>query len=480
MFSLDYFKYLIKSNKYLLLLIGFISLLTVVGTREVKVSLYLQFFISLGLCFILPITIFYHVHDKKAVDTYFSIPVSRKKILFTGLLFCFLVAYISLLIPIIADGIRESTLMQMFMLMVVMVLVMITLIVFNTMIYLIANNIVDGVIILAAYTCLPLFAYFVIYNYINAYVAGGIGGFDISFVNYTSILAMAFKLLNGIIEKTQVDFLSIGLLFIILIVSFILLRKEYVERQVERAGTRSDNFFGYPLIINLYVFICLAILATGYNFRNSNIKDFVSENFIFYLLLFAVYVVAHFIYRRKFYLNYKLAIFYLLAIMTTLLFASMFKNSRGFGLADKYILSNKNFYSVSMSNCGTNSDIFELIRKKGDMTDPDYIYVAVQIGDEKHRMSLQDETVQMMEEYRKMAIESFYEPSAEYNYDVSFHVDSKDGNNIDRYYSYFLDERLSVTELTELLKDPLVKVFVYTEQHQYMLEKNGELMEYTN
>lgn len=480
MFSLNYFNYLIKSKKYLLLLIAVIALANVVACQDSEVALNIQFFISMFLSFVMPITIFYHVHDKKAADTYFSLPVSRKKILFTGLLFCFLVAYIPFLIPIINHGIRHSSLQQMFTLIIVMAIVLLALIVFNTMIYLIANNVIDGVIFLGAYSCLPLFIYVVINNFIHAYVAGGTGGFDLSFVNYFSLLALALELLSGIQDSNTIDYLAIIILLVTLVVSILILKKQYVDRKIEKAGTRSDNFFGYPLIINVYVFICLAIIATAFDFNIDNLITFISNYFIFYLLLFAIYVVAYFVYKRRFTFSYKLLLNYILAIIITLMIALGFKNTKAFGLSDKYIVKNNNHYGMSMWNFNSNDDIYALLRKTGDQSDADFIQVYVEVGDEKYNMPITDSTLKIMESLRREAIVEFYDTRSEDDYITSLYVNSKDDNNHDRYYQYSLKVRPTLAQLQEILKDPLVKVFVYTESNQYMLNADGELINYNN
>ena len=75
MFSLNYFKYLIKSNRYLILLTSLISLLIDVSAYDDEI-IFVQGMLCLILAFVLPVMVFYHAHDKKAIDTYFSIPVT--------------------------------------------------------------------------------------------------------------------------------------------------------------------------------------------------------------------------------------------------------------------------------------------------------------------------------------------------------------------------------------------------------------------
>ena len=62
MFSKEYFLYLLKSKKYLLILIALVSLLNVLGNQMTEVMLLLQAFFSIVLSFVIPLDVFYHVH----------------------------------------------------------------------------------------------------------------------------------------------------------------------------------------------------------------------------------------------------------------------------------------------------------------------------------------------------------------------------------------------------------------------------------
>ncbi|MBR3006248.1 MAG: hypothetical protein IKH68_06295, partial [Erysipelotrichaceae bacterium] len=90
MFSKEYFRYLLSSNRYLLILLLLVGMLNALGNTIRGLDLILQGIFAVGCSFILPMIVFYHVHDKKAVDSYLSLPVSRKAMLVTGIVFCFL------------------------------------------------------------------------------------------------------------------------------------------------------------------------------------------------------------------------------------------------------------------------------------------------------------------------------------------------------------------------------------------------------
>ena len=156
MFSREYFKYLFNSKKYLLLFIFLISLLMVIAGANLEFAFLLQFVFSLLLSFVMPVLVFDHVHDKKAVDTYFSLPLSRKKMLYTGLVFCFAIVYPVLMMAVIAYGIKLKLGLMIIALAFELAIGTLAIILFNTTLYLIGNNLVDGIVMMGAYTFLPL------------------------------------------------------------------------------------------------------------------------------------------------------------------------------------------------------------------------------------------------------------------------------------------------------------------------------------
>ena len=108
MFSKEYFKYLLTSNRYLLILVFFLFAFNAIGNTIKGLDLLLQGFLAVLFSFILPIIVFYHVHDKRAVDSYFALPVDRKRILATSILFCFLIVYAGIAIGILAFAYRSD------------------------------------------------------------------------------------------------------------------------------------------------------------------------------------------------------------------------------------------------------------------------------------------------------------------------------------------------------------------------------------
>ncbi len=107
MSDLNHLKYLYRSRRYLILLVFLVTLLNAAIDLD-KTGLYLQAFLSLCLMFALPALTFFFVHDRKAVDTFFSIPVSRRRLLTDSLIFIVSVIYVPLACCILVYGVKEN------------------------------------------------------------------------------------------------------------------------------------------------------------------------------------------------------------------------------------------------------------------------------------------------------------------------------------------------------------------------------------
>lgn len=482
MFSKEYFSYLFKSKKYLLLIILLITLLNVFGNQEIKVALCIEAVICGMLCYFLPVYIFSFIHNKKAVDTFFSIPVSRKATLISGILFCILTVYIPLALTLVFYGFVEKIGLVVFVYLLELLLIVSTLLVFNTTIYLTANNVFDGVVMIGAYSFLPLVLYICINNIISTYVAG-LYSMDLPFLAYFSPVVMSGNIFIEVLNKGH-DIKHLIALLVYLVVFSIILLKAYTNRDVERADTPSSKFFAYPLIILIYVALSLFVISSQYGYSYKNILEFLKENFILYVLLFAIYVAAHFIYKRKLYFNYKLPLFYVLALILSLVVAVAFKSSQGFGLAQRYNHhDNYARYDLYSWNNITSKDILKLIEEKEDHEAEDVSLSIVGPGNydrnNLHKIKLNDETVDLFEEIRQEAIKQYYvyvDPH-EYNpYKANLTITHKGQQS----YSYSFDLDISYETLCKFAKDKNINVYISTNEASYVLNSNGELVSLNN
>lgn len=471
MFSKAYFNYLLKSKKYLLLFIFLITLLFVFTNKEIKDALTIQSVLCVGLCYFLPVYLFSYIHNKKAVDTFFSIPVSRKAMLITGLIFAILVAYIPTVLVTIIYLIKGSfgfiSIAYIFGLLIGIA----SLITFNTLIYSIANNVLDGVIMIAAYSCLPIGIYVVLSTIASSYIAG-FGSYNFDFVAYVSPVSQLVMFITGIFNKTINYLIS---LFVILVISFVLLYKSYKNRMVERADSQSTGFFAYPFIIHIYLCMCLFLISAFNDYTYANIIQFLKNNLIAYVALFGVYVAAHFIYKRKLFISYKLPLIFIVLMLLSILINSAFKQTQGFGLSQMYLKNdyygqyNYNSYYYNEYDQKLVDNFEEKVGYK--LTNYNVSVSANNYEARNNRLKLEEETIELFEKIRQEGINNFYNST---DSKASLMVNSYVGN-ISQYYSYGLPRTLTYDELLTLAKDKNVSVIIYTEYGEYVLGGNGNI-----
>ena len=475
MFSKEYFTYLFKSKKYLLIFILLIAFLNTLGTSDDYIGLAIQGFLCTVLTYLIPCNVFYYVHDKKAVDTFFSIPISRKVMLITGIVFCAAVAYIPFVVTFSFYAVAEGIgIVNYALVLLKILLVAFTLVVFNTCLYLIGNNVFDGVVMIGAYTVLPLTLLAALVVFSDSYIAGG--GFDTSFVAYLSPVAISTDLFFDIMDASMFKIHNIAALILYLVLFAYLLYKSYVERSVERASTPSTKIYSYPLVIYLYVFLMLFMISSSFNYGYSSFSKFISDMFIVYLMLFVVYVVAHFVYKRKLYFSYKLPLVFIIAAMLTIGFTSVARNTKGFGLSNAYDHNDKlGRYILYSYMDRIPTEVKEALKEiEGVDANDDYLYVAISANEDKGenlpRKEISDSSLALFEKYREYGIDYFYK-------------DRKNGQNTnlniygsdDRHYYYGIKESISFKDMVEFAKDPVVSVILNNNSGEYELLPDGSL-----
>ena len=475
MFSKEYFTYLLKSKKYLLIFILLIAFLNAVGSGKNEIGMIIQGFLCVVLTYLIPCNVFSYVHDKKAVDTYFSIPVSRKAMLVTGIVFCAATAYMPFVITFSFFAVAEGIgILSYALALIKILLVAFTLVVFNTCLYLIGNNAFDGVVMIGAYTVLPAVLLTALEIFADSYIAGH--GFDMSFVAYLSPIAISTDLFFDLFESSMIDIHNIPALILYLVVSAYLLYKQYVDRAVERASTPSTKIYSYPLVIYLYVFLILLMISSSFNYGYSSFKDFISDIFIVYLMLFVVYVVAYFVYKRKLYFSYKLPLVFIIAALLTTGFSFAARSTKGFGLANAYDHNDRLGQYILYSYADyIPSEITEALKEiEGADAYDTYLNVVVSAnenkGDNTLKRQISDSSMALFEKYRKSGIAYFYSGQRE-GQSTNLNVISSNGN----HYYYGIKEGIAYSDMLEFAKDPAVSVIINNNSGEYKLQSDGSL-----
>jgi len=219
-------------------------------------------------------------------------------------------------------------------------------------------------------------------------------------------------------------------------------------------------------------------LATCFNFSYDTIGSFIKEYIILYLVIFILYVAAHFIYKRKFFFNFKMPIIFVLALVLSFGFAFSARQTKGFGLAYQYEKSGEhtrfeyNYWPTSEEDI----EISKWIQSNG-FEEEYYHSISVVAGKNNtysDNYALLPETLAFMEEVRQNGIDVFYtiDPYA----NSSIYIYNDYNKNSSKNYHYSCDYQLKVKDIQMLLKDPNVEIWVYVNGNDYLLDKEGHFM----
>ncbi len=462
----SYFQYLLKSKKtawcfYAVVYLAF-SLVQYIGKINTSItSCYMASFIAMGIIsgiatFVLPIFLFSFIHRKSSCDMFLSIPVNRKEILITTLVFCFLVAYVPFVTVSFAEyillcaktiGFVEYLRCILFFGFGLMVMLLV-----NTAWYVCANNILDGLIMISSYTFLPLVLVLLEESVLNLYSANNWGYAAVPKALYLSPAAMftiGMGMLTSNLPNTKVyDFVwgdykfayvFAGML-IFGILAVIVLKKQFVNRKAERAEQVSNDIMAYPFIINIFLLACLILLSVSCVSEGSY-----SEMLILYVLLFVVYILATCIYKRKIKVSAKNVIYFVVCSLLTLGMAKFAWVNKGFGLAYKYSLTEGEtleYYYYGSFEDGKSNQYY-------------YKNINFRISIPTDEIEQYNEVVHLLEVKRAEAIERSFENHAEYYEDSSGSLTVRSlvkKDTVIHGYGYFLSDGFTVSELKTINK----------------------------
>lgn len=472
-----YLKYLFKSKKnQCLAIVIFYALAAIISftlnsadISNAEINLVMaSVVLAFAATILVPIT-YSFVHNKKAVDTYFSLPITRKEMLFTSQLYIDLSVLVPFLVSAIAsliigtDSIVNYGAYLLYLL--VAVVSVIVFVAFETTIFTEANTVFDGVVLMLAYLIFPLFIALLLDTFTQDYITG-VNPINVEqFISYISLPTATFgneiyftECFSGICKNCNLFTNE----FVALIVSLILhiavaiygLRKNFIERKAERAETISDSFFSYPFIKYAYVFtivtgISLTIVSTG--------KGQVQLGSEWMFVLFAVlilYLICNFVYRRKVKIYFKDILFFVLTVVISIGFSLVAYNTKGFGLSNVYDKNPNNLAFVY--ECWYDQNEIEEAIPNYDQKYDGAAGILVEGFIKESEMDSKKEIVDYINNLRNKAIESFYKQDGyaylviKTNYDP---LDYGDVNTIyenSKYKAAY--ERCVEVPLKELLK----------------------------
>ena len=454
----EYLKYLNKSktnlNVFLIVINLIFPTLVYFATRDnFGFSGDVFVFAALIMVFIemlaLPVYHFNYINSKARSDRYYSLPISRKEIFLTTLVYIWFEILISHFISILPILFLEfdylfSSPIYMLKFVCFDIISIITTTSLVSAIFMKAYTTFDGIAIILGYLFSPLIIYFAYVVLLDntAYALD----IPFNFLNYFFYPAMYISLISttfdyggpGIVNQSSATLI----LTILLVISLWSIIKDTKTRKAEYAGTISNNFFSYPLVIALASIgiIFLIIFAEIPN----------EVKFILMCCMLILYLVMNFVYRRRIQFKVKDLILFAVAIAIAISINVVAHKTDGFGLGQIYqSLDNPNgvYYSININDYS--QKVYHDSDGSYSTNEPDSIFFRVETdGKEKLNdtltsttKALQDRFLNAYHKCRDIDIEEYnYDRYAtmEFNYNLVVNY----GNFYYRYPDYSLPYRI--------------------------------------
>lgn len=482
--------YYFKSRKILIIfLTGVVTGMMVlpnIGSKFIIDNFsFISIILAIILSFVLPLFFFSFAQKKKAADSYLSLPLSRTDLLNGTLLSVIAISIIAITPGCIISMVLASQpeLLMVFKLYLCLIVLIIGLEIINSLFYLIAYNVFDGVVMTLAYTFMPFILYFGYAYFFTNFVAGFTYGFG-AYGPSTLFFRLISPLWNGIYQylsilgNTNNDLIGRIIFVIETIAAYIILLIYFNKRKSEKISQVSDSFMAYPFVITYYVFVVTCIICFAY-FE----KIFSNALIIFLmLLLFACYIVANFVYRRQIKITKHDFIFFLVAITLCYFLSLSAKSTKGYGLSYAY---NKHPERVAYIFEGTvNLDEIKINGGVGDWNEEGsdtYITFKLFIEGDGDNQEVRD----VMEKYRLKQIDEFYNEEKYYgpksNLQVIDNYEENDENILlyrpqgEKYYYYYSKATLTLEDLKVIAKYTKITAYnVCTDTEVYIPEEASE------
>lgn len=471
MMNRKYMNYLIRNRKIALIfffviylamsLTPYIHGFTAARNDLFDSSLMIATVMSVMLCFALPVLQFAYIQRKKSADLFLALPVSRKEQLNTNLLFCFLTVFgyflITTLLIFVLTGVTDFG--KYLCIVGHNALLFAVVILINTLFFLLANNTFDGIVMIASYAFLPTFLYLAYLFFMTSTVAGytDIRAYN-SGIMMTSPLYMGFRNLGGLQQGSELAFHWTYeiLLAVYGALAYTGLQYHFVKRKAERAEQISNEFFAYPFIIHIYM-VCVMIFLMERN----GFKDVL----MFYILLFMIYIIATFVYKRKIQLDWKNVLIYAGAMALSILLANASWSTKGFGLAElNPVRTNDKVYY----NYHVYADPKDLSHQYDyDSTENDSVEVIFRLTVPKGKSGEYTDTMDVLEQYRLRAVDRFYaddDKASGASFSISNYENAESEKTAFPYYNrYYSDALLNEDELIQISRKADVQVITHDE-----------------
>ncbi len=497
----QYFNYLFKSRKNInifLLIVNIIftsfNLFTSSQRTLDSYASILEFssIIVLIECFVMPIIIFFYRFSKRASDTFFSLPLTRKELFTTSIFYMAMIivsTHLIAAIPVFAMMIMGVESLMVFFVpfiqyLVFLVIVVLAVLNITSLIIFQTNTTFDAIAILMAYILLPVLGIYVIDAFGNATIYGydynwffdNLQYFFIPILfihSYPSTFIEAFAQESYSLPINHDYLIYVAILAIAGIISYVLAKKNHEKHRAEEAEQISNRFFAYQFVI-IYITVMLvgAVIVSNVDLRVSLFSNF-GTILMLILVIFIAYQIMTFIFRRKILITRQSIIVFLVAIVFNYSLIYVSFKTCGFGLA--YSFENE-----------TALDNFFIRFEIEDRDEPDeegyydtgYYIIMAQTSD-NHIDHDAKEIAECTKAIQKLLVDNYYTEEsenaiAENEYYIYFNVNI-DYNNF--YYRY--SSSINSTQI-KFDRETYIKVCEYVKKLGEFDDINFEISYYSS
>ena len=123
-------------------------------------------------------------------------------------------------------------------------------------------------------------------------------------------------------------------------------------------------------------------------------------------------------------------------------------------------------------------EIYDYVKETSGI-DPEYVQTYIEIGHDAgmnyiFTLEMSEQTSEIIEEYRRKAIDYFYDQKEEHIINGTMTIRNYDQSS--QFYQYDLEEFPDLETLKKLAQDPAVKIFIATFDREYRMKSDGTLM----
>ena len=482
----NYFTYLMRSHRGFVLFSIIINLFVILtaflslhmGADKVISSLFAIAIIAGTMTFALPPLLLRYVHDKKAVDAYFAIPISRREMLNTTLIYGLLVILVPFVLfstSVWLVGILKAyeISVELIPYLLCMILALSSLFVMHCCLFLLANSLFDGIVMMFAYAFAPAVLAMCVGSFISnciyAYNSFDYGWITALSLTYETVFNGSYYLMDYAHEFIDLSRWIVTSV-IYLVIGYWGLSKSFVNRKTERAESISNGKLSYPLVIAYYAIGLLLAVA----FEQNN-----SFYWFLYFVIFVAYTVANFVYRRKVQIRIRDILLFVAGIILSMILSTAAYKTRGFHLSylydhqphdTRYILNYSSYKGYDYMDDELDSEFVELMKRNGIQTDDIYGYSLEAEIDVDALTAENKVIVDSMNGYRDGFIDEYYEAKNIENYyaiddycslSVIDHINSNK-NSREYYYS----GRINVPQFNDfkvLCRYTEVMLYIYSD-----------------